>query len=318
MSDSGDLPTDAVSPKDSSAPSIDSGAADAIFELEDTRPAPTCDGGGSYCEGVGCVDLMTDEANCGMCGKACPGGANAVARCTSGACGLNCNTNYADCDGTASTGCEANTLTDEANCGGCGTACATGETCSSGSCRAPTTSIETYELGTWPWSPWVNGAGSSAGTVTSTCAHDGARGYLGPSSTPMHFYRTDVSVGAAGTKLTTWFKPGSGRIYIGFGASSAGAYSVVAAPNTSQFYIERNMPFGTFTSITSKSRTWTATAWYKMEITFGSGGLVTARLLGADGTTLIDTISTTISGLAPGGVALRAFGTGACVDTIQR
>jgi hypothetical protein len=185
-------------------------------------------------------------------------------------------------------------------------------------CKAVVTNIETFETGTWPWSPWTLGNGSAAGLVTTTtCTHDGSRGYSAPASNPAHYYRTDVSVGASGTKLTAWFTPGTGRIYIGFGASASGTYSLVAAPNTSQLMIERNIPYGTYTAVISKARTWTS-GWHKAEITFGASGLVTARIYSSDGTTLLDTISTTIAGFTGGGVALRAFGSGGCVDTLQR
>src|SRR5205823_407119 len=80
-----------------------------------------------------CADPMTDADNCGGCGMACPGAANATRRCSAGACGFVCNPGYADCDGVPANGCEANLQSDPAHCGACATACA-GVMCASGMC----------------------------------------------------------------------------------------------------------------------------------------------------------------------------------------
>ncbi len=88
----------------------------------------------------GCeIDLQGDVANCGSCGKACFGVANAAAKCSAGVCGVGaCNPGFADCDGYSWNGCETNIGTDPANCGACGAACpavASGAlTCNAGVC----------------------------------------------------------------------------------------------------------------------------------------------------------------------------------------
>lgn len=301
---------------DSDMTVTESGPIDAIFMLEDTAPAPMCDGGGSYCGAAGCKDLTKDLSSCGTCGNVCPAGANGTPTCSAGKCMFTCKTGFADCDGADPNGCEVALLTDESNCGSCAKKCLTGETCSAGACNSP--AIETFESGTWPWSPWTAAGGSSTGAASGgICAHDGARGYAAPASIPVHYYRTDVTVGAAGTKLSAWIQPGSGRVYLGFGATASGAYSLVAAPNTSQLMFEREIPFGSYVAVATKSRGW-ASGWQKLEISFGAGGSVTGRVYAADGTTLLDTLTTTIAALTPGGVALRAFGSGTCVDTLAR
>jgi hypothetical protein len=123
----------------------------------------------------GCETPVSDPANCGTCGVACPAnlpacdGTQCIAGCGAltlcgascvdtktdpencGACnapvGVNqscvagaptCNAGFADCD--SSPGCEVNTLADGANCGGCNKPCKLGALCDSGSCAcAPTT-----------------------------------------------------------------------------------------------------------------------------------------------------------------------------------
>jgi len=51
-------------------------------------------------------DYMTDVANCGMCGRACPAGPNQTAACAAGACTATCNAGFVDVDRMAANGCE--------------------------------------------------------------------------------------------------------------------------------------------------------------------------------------------------------------------
>jgi hypothetical protein len=72
-----------------------------------------CPVGKQCCTGQ-CSDSATDPANCGGCGLTCAGGANGVAACTGGVCGLACLGVFADCNGDLADGCERNTLQDGA------------------------------------------------------------------------------------------------------------------------------------------------------------------------------------------------------------
>ena len=95
----------------------------------------------------GCeVDTAVSAANCGTCGKVCPGVANGTPGCTASNCGIaSCNANFANCDGNVTNGCEANTATNIAHCSGCNKPCPNyananaqcmAGICSMGSCRA--------------------------------------------------------------------------------------------------------------------------------------------------------------------------------------
>jgi hypothetical protein len=105
------------------------------------NPGTTCDPG-EVCDGFGqcalscqqgltncngkCVDNLTDNANCGTCGNACPSGY----LCSNGTCSLSCQQGLTQCTGKC-----VNVLTDNQNCGFCGVACGSGSVCSSGTCQ---------------------------------------------------------------------------------------------------------------------------------------------------------------------------------------
>jgi hypothetical protein len=103
------------------------------------RCALACAAGFADCDGDatnGCeADTRTAVSHCGVCGRACAGGANGAATCAAGACGVRCNAGFADCDGNAANGCEADTSRDARNCGACGSACSAGF-CDAGRCGA--------------------------------------------------------------------------------------------------------------------------------------------------------------------------------------
>jgi hypothetical protein len=167
--------------------------------------------------------------------------------------------------------------------------------------------LEDFETGVWPWSPWVEI--DAGGTATAACAHDGGRGILDPG----WHYRTDVTVGYPGDTLTAWIKPGYGRFYLGFGASSGGAWSLVAAPNTNELIIQQNSGYG-YSDLASISQTWSS-VWYKLQVIFEGGNVVTGRLYASDGIALLNSVSATLPGFVPEGIAIRGIGS-FCADTI--
>ena len=84
----------------------------------------------SDCDEAGCVDLSSDELNCGSCGNACSGGM----QCLDSTC--RCPGGTVDCGGTC-----IDPLTDEEHCGvdaAChgGQACTAWTFCVDGQCRS--------------------------------------------------------------------------------------------------------------------------------------------------------------------------------------
>jgi hypothetical protein len=154
---------------------------------------------------------------------------------------------------------------------------------------------------------------AATGTRQASCAHDGATGLQDPGWA----YRTDVTVGASGQRLSAWVRLGSSaRFYLGFGASASRAWSLVAASNTSSLLFQSNVSYG-YTDVGTRAMTWTAGRWYRLEVTFGLAGAVTGKVYDSDGRTELASLSATLAGFTPGGIAVRAFGA-TCVDTIER
>jgi len=88
-------------------------------------PCNACPSGQVDCGGT-CVDIGTDEDNCGLCGNACPSGF----LCVFGVCLLSCQTELTNCAGTC-----VDTTKDEDNCGSCGNACGSDELCVASTCE---------------------------------------------------------------------------------------------------------------------------------------------------------------------------------------
>ncbi|MEI8257901.1 MAG: MopE-related protein, partial [Deltaproteobacteria bacterium] len=70
----------------------------------------------------------------GIAANSCTARSSATPTCTAGTCGFACNPGFGDCNLNPADGCEVNLSSNTANCGACGTRCATGGSCSGGSC----------------------------------------------------------------------------------------------------------------------------------------------------------------------------------------
>jgi hypothetical protein len=119
------------------------------------------------------VDEMNDPNNCNGCAHVCPAVANSPAGCASGSCTDPCNAGYTACGAAC-----VDFQTSNGNCGGCGAgyACATGNTCVNGMCKA-CTSVElppsvNVNVSTWAaefkTSPTWNCSAAGTMTISST------------------------------------------------------------------------------------------------------------------------------------------------------
>jgi hypothetical protein len=78
----------------------------------------------TYCDGR-CVDLTSDPAACGSCGKACAGSE----ACTGSRCACPSTPDYTTCGGVCT-----DTTTSPQHCGGCDRPCPAGQLCRGGAC----------------------------------------------------------------------------------------------------------------------------------------------------------------------------------------
>jgi len=99
---------------------------DVVNPATDTGGATACTPPEFNCNGR-CANLLTDSANCGMCGRACPGGS----ACSAGTCVTSpaCQAPRMTCGGAC-----VDVTTSTAHCGACGNACASGQSCVGGAC----------------------------------------------------------------------------------------------------------------------------------------------------------------------------------------
>ena len=112
-------PADIVGPK-ADAPQDATGGLDSQAES-----VANC-AGSTLCNDR-CVDLNTDQYNCGSCGNECPAGSGCDG---AGKCAVICSSGTTNCNGTC-----ANLSTDSTNCGFCGGTCSPGTICNgSGTC----------------------------------------------------------------------------------------------------------------------------------------------------------------------------------------
>lgn len=183
-------------------------------------------------------------------------------------------------------------------------------------------------------------AGTGLGSIAS---HDGANGLVVKDGYEW-LVRNDAAVQVGqGQTFFTWVRfanAADGRAYFGFGATpnrgigtSGGTsghlntgrtLSAVLAANTGQFLLQNNSAFAhtnlAVTGATTVTAGYAADQWYKVEVIWGTTGNITANLYASDGTTLLNSISTTspVTAVTAGGIAFRGFGSDKYFDTVDR
>jgi hypothetical protein len=160
-----------------------------------------------------CTQLCVPEDPAHGCASAsctpCGGGANATPACAAGACALQCDVGFGDCDGDESNGCEKDVTADPNNCGSCGFMCANGATCVSGACQlvAPGTGSDnaclTIDASTVYWTTAnatpgaVYSIAKTGGTVTTIISGQASPRGIAVDATSVYF----TTLNAAGKIL---------------------------------------------------------------------------------------------------------------------
>jgi hypothetical protein len=171
--------------------------------------------------------------------------------------------------------------------------------------------------------------------ILPIAAHDGSNGLVKQDDYDWLVRNDAGSQVHEGDTVSVWVKladVADGRAYLGFDAKNtgptfsrlnqSGAVSIVMAPNTNQFMIETHSGsngIASFTTIgAAVSQTYNADQWYRLEATWGAGGVITGNLYDSDGVTLLNSVTrtTTVPFPSGGGIAFRAFGHDKYFDTV--
>lgn len=176
--------------------------------------------------------------------------------------------------------------------------------------------IEAFESGLGAYH--AVGANSGSASVSTSAAHDGTSGLLDANGNDW-IYRNDAAAQVKrGDTISTWVQfsgSADGRAYFGFGASSAGTLSLVAAANTKQLILQSNTSY-TYVDVATASQTWLPNHWYRLDVDWGASGKIVGRLFDSNGTTLLQTVSGS-STVTSGGIAFRGFGSNKLWDTVS-
>jgi len=154
--------------------------------------------------------------------------------------------------------------------------------------------------------------------LATYAAHDGTYG-LDQYNSNEWIYRNDPGAQLkAGDTVSVWLQfanSADGRAYFGFGASSTGTLSLVAAPNTGQLMIQQNLYYG-YTNLAAVNQTYLANHWYRLEVDWGTSGKIVGKLFDSNGTTLLQTVTASTTAITSGGIAFRAIGSDKYWDTV--
>jgi hypothetical protein len=161
--------------------------------------------------------------------------------------------------------------------------------------------------------------GNTPTAVRSTAAaHDGTYG-LDSANGNDWYYRSDPAAQVqAGDTASVWMKftNASGtRAYFAFGANWYGTLSLVAAPNTGQLILQENWRYG-FTNLAAVSQTYLSNHWYRLEVDWGTSGMIVGKLLDSDGTTVLRTVTAFTTDITSGGLGFRNIGNDTYWDTV--
>jgi hypothetical protein len=191
----------------------------------------------------------------------------------------------------------------------------TGATSASFNITSANKVIEDFES-TETW--YIAGGWYASAYRASYAAHDGTYG-LDDYSGNDWIYRTDSGAQLhAGDTASVWLAfsgSADGRAYFGFGASSGGTLSLVAAPNTGQLILQQNLSYG-FANLAAVSQSYLANHWYRLEVDWGTSGKIVGKLFDSNGTTLLGSVTASTTAITSGGIAFRATGSDKYWDTV--
>lgn len=122
-----------------------------------------------------------------------------------------------------------------------------------------------------------------------------------------------------GEAITVWVElsgAANGQAYFAFGLTNAGAMSLVLSPNTNQFILQNDPGLTSFANLSVATQTYQANVWYKLEVDWGTTGIVTGKLYSSNGTTLLNSVTASTGDTTPGSFGFRATGSDKYWDTV--
>ena len=179
--------------------------------------------------------------------------------------------------------------------------------------------VEEFEGG-WPAAGWTT-VHPPTGNTNTFAAHYGSQGYVGDGGWERN---GNVMLSSPGDRVSMWVRHSSSagsatRAYLGVGASTTGCIALVAGFNTNQLLFQRQTTWTSIVPLNSVAVTYASDTWYRMEVELESPVQVRGRLFAADGVTIVQTLTASVSpGEATGnGIAIRTFTPGRMhLDTI--
>jgi hypothetical protein len=155
--------------------------------------------------------------------------------------------------------------------------------------------------------------GFAYAAVTTAAAHDGNYGMeMDGGGLSDWAYRDDAAVHVEqGYVISYWTKTNDGswsRNYCAFGSTAAGTYSASLGVNTSTFIIHLIPGLSSYTTLADVPQTFSYNTWYRVEVHWDIGGLITAYLYDSTGMNLLNTVSVTDNTYTSGGIGFRSFG----------
>jgi len=109
----------------------------------------------------------------------------------------------------------------------------------------------------------------------------------------------------------------NGRAYFGFGASSIGTLSIVAAPNTGQLILQQNLNYG-YADLAAVSQSYLGESLVSPGSQLGHERNHRRQALDSNGTTLLKSVTATTTAITSGGIAFRSTGNDKYYDTVTR
>jgi hypothetical protein len=197
----------------------------------------------------------------------------------------------------------------------------TGATSASFNITTTTTTIEDFESGNLSAYQVANGTIATA-SIQAVAAHDGAFGLQDSNGNDWIFRNDPGAHVQQGDRISVWLQfntATNGQAYFGFGATSTGTLSIVAAPSAKAFQLQSNIGYNTNVVLGTVTQVYQPNHWYRLEVNWGSTGTITGKLFDSDGATLLNTVTGSSTAITSGGIAFRANGNNVKYwDTVQR